>query len=416
MPEPIVLRRFMWQARDPQTGKLRRGEERGVDAHAVRLSLRRAGLQVVAVEASAARRLPRWLRPLETFWNGRLVRRRRLARADFLEGLGTMLEAGLPVHAALSALAASDARKRGERRLLRYLSESVRDGVTLADAAQDVPDWFDALDVALMRAGQRSGELSPALDTITEHLRRSGATAHRLLTALAYPAILSIAALLVVCFLSVHTLPRLVQMLEGAQLAVPTLTQVVMVSGQTLVAWGWIILPIMLAGVLGMISVLRRLPPNSLIARAIRHLPWVRAQRRMRMAHLSFTLSRLQHAGVPLTEALEVAADTADDGPLARCLHEAAESVRSGAELSATLAKSRLFDEELPQLLHLGEQSGELAQLLERLAGRFERSAQRASERLATFLEPIAVIGMAVLVGLVALAAVLPLVRLGDML
>jgi type II secretory pathway component PulF len=171
---------------------------------------------------------------------------------------------------------------------------------------------------------------------------------------------------------------------------------------------------VVVAGVL-ISRVLRRIDPTTPFGRWWCATPIARAMMRARVAEVAGTLSRLQASGVPLTEALTVTAQAAGDPDLGRVLDDASAAVRRGDRLSASLATSSLLAPDFAQLLRLGEQSGELSTVLAKLAERYRAEAKRSGERLAAVLEPAAVVIMAILIGTVVMAAVLPLVALGNL-
>jgi type II secretory pathway component PulF len=124
-------------------------------------------------------------------------------------------------------------------------------------------------------------------------------------------------------------------------------------------------------------------------------------------------LARLLHAGVPLTEALDTLAATLPAGRVRAALEAGGAGLRDGEDLSQVLARHRLLDREFVQLLSVGERSGELPTMLERLGDRYQRAASRGFQRLAAWLEPMAIVVLAVLIGGIALAAALLMMEIG---
>ncbi len=388
----------------------------GPDAATVRAAVRATGWELDDLQEVRPRQDRVWWRGLRTWWQRRQRRSRRVRVADLWESLVTLLAVGMPLDAAVAHLAEAPARPRAERRMLAAVAVAVRQGRTLAEACTDHPGWFDPVDAAMLRAGQHSGQVPAALQALAADHHQAAGSQHRLIVAMTYPAILLVAALGVVAFISSTTLPRLLAMLREARVAEPVLSVVVMHLGTFLVEWGVVLVPVLIA--VGILSgrTLRRVDPTSAIGRWWCGTPIARALMRARVAEVAGTLSRLQASGVPLTEALSVTAQAAGDPDLARVLDEAAAAVRRGDRLSASLATSSLLEPDFAQLLRLGEQSGDLAAVLARLAERYRAEARRSGERLAAVLEPVAVVIMAVLIGTVVMAAVLPLVALGNLL
>lgn len=403
--EGPAVTRFRYRARAAD-GSLQRGEIGGADAYSARHQLRQSGLVVEQLAPVAVRRSG-WL---DTY----RCRRRRLWRADLVDALAVLMRAGQPLDHALSRLAESPGRTRDERRVIDQIRDALRDGATLADAVAPHRDRFDQLDVAMLAVGQAAGELPRILDALGAHHQRTSQAGHQLTMALVYPVVVCLLAAGVVAKLGNDVLPRFVELLiEGGQ-GVPAVTAVVLVVGQFLHAWWWALVPAVAVGWWGLKRWLRRASPTTVLGRLVHGNLIARAKRRVRVADLGETLATLLGAGVPLDEALQVAADTTGERRLAELLRHAASAVRDGRDGSAALGESPLLDPEFIQLLALGEQAGELPGTLARIAERARRAADRTAERVAAAIEPIAVVTLAGIVGVVVMAVVLPLTRLGS--
>jgi general secretion pathway protein F len=303
--------------------------------------------------------------------------------------------------------------------MLLQVEDAVRSGTPLADAIEAQFGWFDAAEVAVVRAGQARGELAHALRSLADRHTRTGELVGKLASALAYPAIVAVAGIAVVVFLSLGPLPRLVGILEQAGVEPPALTAAVIGLGELISRW-WAIGLAMIGSVVilgawavrtistskrGWPEVLRRLVPQ--------------AVRGMALARLAGELQSMTRLGVPLTEALRATARTFN-GPvtlsLRTNLERAASRVEAGERLSQALDDPHWFADDMRRLIEAGETAGELPDLLERLADRLERRAKRLTDRLAGLIEPAAIIMLAAMIGVVVLSAVLPLLKLREVL
>ena len=416
----------------------RRGELAAESAAEVRASLRRIGLQVIdlrPLRRSATDPVNHnhlaWLRELHgsirSSLEGYFRGRRRHERAELYDGLATMLDSGLPLLEAVDTIIGSTKRRRcAVRSMLVQVREQLRGGSSLAQATTAHRSWFDASEVAMIEAGQLSGTLARVLRTLAERHERSGELSNKLIGALAYPAIVAMVGLGVVIFLSVKTLPDLTQILTHAGIETPALTAKVMALGQFL-ASHWLALIVLAVGLLVGWTVLSGLTAKRQIQwpDRLRRL-YPKVLRRMAVARVSLQLAELLRAGVPVVDALRVLAPTSSGGgshsggggggSLARQLHTAADRVERGDELAAALDDEHWFDGEFRGLLAIGQATGELDSLLERIGRRYARQAERLIDRLAALLEPCVILTLAVLVGLVVMAAILPLLRLQEVL
>ena len=408
--------RFRYSATERATGRTHSGEMAAASAYDVRAGLRRVGLEVDSMEQlDVGSATAGWWLPLAAAWEARQRRQRRLAKADLCDGVATLIQAGLPLEQAVTSLSASPTRGADERALLHHLRDRLREGLPLSAACAGMPGWFDRFDVALLEAGQQAGDLVNTLLGLAQHHQRAGAIGQRLFVALAYPAVLLTAGIAALITVSFTTLPQLTTLITQAKHQPPWLTMQVMGLGQGLVHW-WPLVLLALAGmVLGGRWLVDRIRPASLLGRWWYGNPLARARSRIRVATLAETLARLRKAGLPLTDALQVTAETVTERALAALIHESIASVRKGEDLSAVMAGSHLLDPEFAQLLQLGERSGELTAMLERIAERYRRAADRTSERLAALLGPIAIVLLASLIGVLVIACALPLMQLGDL-
>lgn len=436
-----------------------RGELMAETAADVRASLRRIGLQVIDVKPMKQRRRPAtpatgtterdhkashagsFLRAVGddvfAWWCRRCRAQRASNRAEFYDSLSTMLASGLPLLEAMQTLVesrdedhvvvshANESRSNSKtqssssRAVFVQMREQLRGGESLAESMRGHPTWFDAIDIAIVEAGQHSGMLADVLAGLAQRQERSSEVAHKLVGALAYPLLVMLVGLGVVVFLSVKTLPDLTKILVDAKIPIPALTAKVMWFGQML-ASHWLTLVIAIVGLGGALIVLPRIFARS---SASSH-PWFatitsrlgapRFVRRMLIGSFvgSGGLADLLRSGVPMVEALRVLAPAQRSPHLRKTLLLAAERVERGEELSAAFDDRRWFDAEMRRLLDIGQASGELDDMLLRIGARYERRAKRLIDRMTAFLEPAVLLLLAVMVGTVVMAAILPLIAL----
>lgn len=347
--------------------------------------------------------------------------RRRLARADVADGLATLLDAGLPLHEALRTLGSS---KGPADRMLDDLRAR-----TLACQPPDRalgrhPGWFDEVDIALVRAAQERGGLADALRTIAARQHRLQAVGSRLATALAYPALVACLALIVVVFLGTGVLPELQAMLHRAQAPVPALTEFVIAAAKvlnrplTVVAAGLIFV-----GALGL--ALAHGPRRSAAAGASSSKPGPRLRaaalrapvfvQQAALSRLCRAWADLAHAGIPPHAALALLAPMFDQPgtrSLARALGSSRALLEAGTALPEAMRMEGWPSPELDRLLRVATAGGSLPQMLEALGDRLARSAQRSVDRLVGVVEPLSILALSLIVGVVALAAVLPVLAL----
>jgi len=416
----MTVWRYTALQRGPDRSVQRSGELSASCAADVRAELRRIGLQVIELR-------PIKQRSSDTRRSGGIFggfvqaqhkyqrKRRRNERAELYDGLSTMLDSGLPLLEACETVAGSVRRRRSAlRSMLVDLGERLRCGSALASAMSEHPGWFDRSEIAMVEAGQHSGTLPDVLRTLSRHHERAGELGQKLAGALAYPMVVAVVGLGVVVFLSVKTLPDLAGVLADAGVETPPLTARVMWFGQFLagncviLAGGALALALAIIAGAG-ICVSRGIAPPAWLRELSPRLP-----RRLAVARLSVQLAALLRTGVPMVDALRVVAPTTTGITLRQRLEDAANRVERGEDVAAALDDDYWFDAEFQRLLQIGQTSGELDTLLDRLGRRYARQANRMIDRLATLLEPCVILTLAVLVGIVVMAAILPLLRLQE--
>ena len=362
------------------------------------------GLQSGSVKPYS-RRAGRYAGPFVSWWYEHRRASRRIERAELYDGVGTMLDAGLPIIAAMKPMMCSKGMRRSMRTMLVVLGESIKSGVPLADAMREHPAWFDATDVAAVDAGQRGGHLSTVLRSLADHHQRVEQLGHALAGALLYPLLVGVAAAGVACFLSIHTLPQLAELLAQSGVPVPRLTSVLMEVGQIAISYGWLLLVLVAVGILAFIG----LVGQSRLAAQL--LPI--SIRRQRVATLSRRLAELLRAGVPLIDAVRAVQPTVH-GHLHQVMQHAGDELGRGEALDRAFDEPLWFDQAYRQMLSVAVTAGELESMLDRVADRSERTASRQLERLTSLIEPLAILVLAVITAVIVMAVVLPLIRLQE--
>jgi len=405
------------------SGERRRGEISGACVAEARAALRRIDLQVVEIRAlepvrrqgldASGSALPQPIGAWRVTWHRVLRGRRRLRRADLLDGLATMLRSGIPIDDALRTFVDSPALGRAAHAMLVRMHADLREGASLARAMQAHPAWFDAAATAMISAAEHSGRLPDVLASIAESHEHADDTMQRLAGALVYPCIVIAAGLVVTAFIGTRSLPQLAGILEQADVPVPRLTKVVMALGGAIAHH----LPLIVLGTLACGAVTIAITTGLSRAFAGRRRPRLLVRpallRRLAVGELSIRLAEMLRAGVPLVDALPALAP-ATCGGLSRLLVTAARRIQQGDDLVQSLADDRWFPAEHRRLLAVGGRSGELPAVLDRLGHRALRQSRRQVDRVVALLEPVIMVVLSALVGTVVMAAVLPLLRLQE--
>ena len=411
--------RYRFAARETApSNRLRTGEIVAACPADVRHALRAQGLRPIRVSARRIRTggsLP--LQSLRRLGADYVRGRRGSVKAELCDALATLLASEVTLAESLGTLAGDSAGSKSARRLAARLESGVRSGETLsASAAQEV-SWFDPSEIAMLQAAELSGELARVLRTITDRALQTDERRSAIGAALLYPSAVALVGVAVAIFLANRTLPQLVGVLESAGVEPPRLTAIVMTIGQAIwtnmIMLALVLAVVVAAAVLIWSMAARRWP--RIVGLLRRAAPkWTRDQL---IARWLRQFSDLLEAGVPMTEALVSAASTCRGvlGSRLRADIEAASAeIHSGADAVDVLHNVRDLGAEVRQVIRVGADAGELGPMLRRIADRLDRRADRSLTRWSRLIEPAAILVMAACVGVVVMAAMLPILRLQE--
>ncbi|HEY0036025.1 MAG TPA: type II secretion system F family protein [Longimicrobium sp.] len=381
---------FEYTAVDP-AGRRVRGSAGAANAAALSQELQARGLIVLHIRPQGGSIAPS---------AGRSGRR---AVLETTRALAALLGAGLPLARALKvSMHVASPELAGA--LARVLA-SIERGETLASALGQHPDFFPPLYVGIVRAGERSGTLADAFSRLALHLENEEELRARLVSAMIYPLILACMGGLAVAVLLLVVLPRFVELLEGSGAGLPRSTAMLL-SASTFLKQAW---PALLAlGVLAAVALVssRRSDRGRRAgARLLLALPGVGALRRQVLAsRFARLLGILLSGGATLLAALHDTHESLDD-PIARdATLRIRDRVREGTSLHQAITAEPIFPGLLPQLVAVGEESGQLSGVLLKAADIFETAAERVVRRLVTFAEPAMIVFFGGVVAFVALS------------
>lgn len=329
--------------------------------------------------------------------------------------LATLLRAGLPLAQALDTLA-DLADDPAFVEMIRSINESVRSGLSFSDALQQSEAGFDRFYCNMVRAGESSGALDLALERLATFRTSRRELRQSLISALIYPAILLILAILAVTVMLAFVVPQFTEMFAEAGRELPLLTRIVAGAGELVTGWWWLILLVL--GGLGwwlyrdLHSPAGRARWDGILLTAPLVGPLTR---KLATARFTRTLSSLLENGVHLVPALDIARQVAGNVVIARALALAAQRVREGMGLAGPLAEARIFPPLATRLIKVGESSGRLEMMLAQVADIYEREVQTSLRRLLTLAEPVIIIGIALIITVILLSVVLMILESNDL-
>jgi general secretion pathway protein F len=291
----------------------------------------------------------------------------------------------------------------------------VNAGSTFGAALAHFPREFSAIYIAVVGAGEQSGDLGMVLERLADDLENRQALKARLTGAALYPAIVTVVALAIVIFLVTYVVPQVANVFAGTKRALPFLTVLMLGASAFVRQWGWIVGVLIILGTLVGNFLLRRPSVREKFDAAFLGVPVLgRLARGYNSAQFGNTLAMLTGAGVPILRALQAAAETLNNRAMRADALDALVLVREGAPLASALAQKKRFPGLLSMFARLGEQTGQLPLMLQRASNQMGSEVQRRAVALATILEPLLIVTMGLVVMLIVLAVLLPIIQLNQ--
>ncbi|QBQ54179.1 type II secretion system F family protein [Nitrosococcus wardiae] len=329
--------------------------------------------------------------------------------------LATLLRAGLPLDRAFSTLI-EIAEEGPVRELLTRLQEQVRGGASLAEAMESQGEAFSPLYISMIRAGEAGGALDVILGRLAEFMERSKALKNAVTSALIYPAILVGVAGLSVIILLAFVVPQFQQLFEDAGKALPLATQIVIAAGDLLQNYWWALL-------LGLLAVLLLLRYQLQVPeRRYRWDGWLLRLplagdliAKLEMARLSRTLSTLLRNGVPLLSALAIIKDTLGNRVMAEALNEVADELRQGHGMADPLLETGLFPKMAVQMIKVGEETGQLEDMLGQVAETYDVEVESTIKRLLALLEPVLILSLGVIIAGIIMSILVAILSVNEL-
>ena len=333
---------------------------------------------------------------------------------QFTQQLATLLGAGQPLDRALQILLDMPDSPNA-RRVIERVRDAVRSGTPLSQALEQQGGVFSRLYVNMVRAGEVGGSLDDTLKRLADYLERSKALRESVINALIYPSILVLMVFGALALLLGYVVPQFLPLFEDMDVEMPLLTQMVMLAGNFVRGYWWLIIALI---VLGVWLFRRQLTePEKKLA----FDGWILKRgllgslfTKLETARLARTLGTLVRNGVPLLTSLSIARNVMGNTALSSAVETATGEVKTGGGLSLALSRSKLFPRLALQMIAVGEESGELDTMLTKVADTFDLEVKNTVERLLAALVPAVTVFMAGVVALIMMAILIPIFSLTN--
>lgn len=335
--------------------------------------------------------------------------------ALFTRQLATLLKAGIALLQALDIIA-DGFENRHMRALVQSLKQDIAAGSNLAIALQKQPRYFDELYCNLIAAGEQAGALEALLERVATHLEKSEQLKARIKKAMTYPMTVLAVATLVSAILLIHVVPQFQGLFAGVDAQLPGFTLGVISLSEFMQHNWWVLILVAGTGFAGLRKAYRS-------STGFRH--WLDARllkapvagtllKKSAIARYARTLSTTFAAGVPLVQALDSVAGATGNGLFKQAINRMRHDVSTGTQLNESMAVSGLFPGMAIQMTAIGEESGTLDNMLEKVASHYEADVDNLVDNLTSLMEPLIMVVLGGIVGALVLAMYLPIFQLGT--
>ena len=408
-----MANKFTFTAKD-NSGRTVTGQISATSQGEVVAELRRKNLTPVSIKAGGGRSLPgRKGRGKEKVFRGK-------AKANlteivlFTRQLATMLSAGIPMLEALEILA-EQAETPSFKKGLTSVVDEVRSGGDLSQACARHPGCFSDIYVSMIRAGEVSGQIDIILERLAEYVEAAQALKQEIKSAMTYPVVSLCLVIGIAGFLMIGIVPQFKPVFESLEIELPALTSGVMDVAFFCKDYWYVILAataaLFFAG-----AAFKKTDKGEYMfdAMTLRVPIFGPLFKKVALARFARTFSTLVKSGVPILAALEIVGETSGNRLISEVIDNARDSVRQGETLSEPLSRSPIFPPMVTKMIGIGERSGSLEMLLEKIAVFYDEQVSAEVKSLTSLIEPLMIAVMGFLVGGIVLAVFLPIFKLQE--
>lgn len=333
----------------------------------------------------------------------------------FTRQLATLVGAGFPLVSAIDALI-PQTKSNGLKRTLSKIKDSIVEGKSFADALSPYPDIFSSLYSNMIHAGETSGTLEIVLDRLADITEKQQALKNRIQSALAYPIFMTLLGTVVLFFLLTYVIPSVTSIFSDMNQVLPAPTRFLITISDSLKAYWWIIL-ITIAGVAVTFRSVRKMNKGRyFIDKTILSLPVIGLLvKKLAAARFSRTLGSLLENGVPMLSALEIVKNIAGNVVISGTIEDASKEVEKGQGLGTALAEGKILPDLSIQMIQVGEQSGKLEAMLNKVADVFENEVESSIAAMTSLLEPVMLLIMGAIVMFIVLSILLPIFEMNQL-
>ena len=337
--------------------------------------------------------------------------------AQMTRQLATLVNANIPLVESLTALVDQTENEK-LKKILSQVREKVTEGMKLSDAMRGFPKIFSDLYINMINAGENSGALDVVLVRLADFLEGQAKLRSKIIGAMIYPIIMSVVGTVLIVMLVIFVIPKITSIFEDVAATLPLPTRVLIALSEALTT-GWVVVLLLLAiplAIFGIRKWLKTPKGKAFLDRKMLKMPvYGKLTRMISISRFSRTLSTLLSSGVPLLGALDIVKNIISNTVIRGVIEETRISVQEGSSVSDVLKKSGEFPPIVTHMITIGEKTGGLEKMLERVADAYDTQVDNTVSTLTTLLEPIMILVMAGVVSFIVMSILLPILQLNQL-
>lgn len=391
-------------------GKSQRGSVEGESERVIRQLLMAKQLVPVTIELETE-----WSK--QRFWSRWFSEGKPLSSAELAlvtKQVAILVRSGVQIDETLSVLA-EETSQAHVKTVLQAIVTELRAGLPLSQAIASQPQSFDPLYQGVVGAAEQSGKMGQVLTQLAEFLEKRQAIKSKALGALAYPAMLTGVALMIVLFLMTYVVPQIARVFQSSKQVLPFSTRFILALSDFLMNWGWLLLAIIVALIFYLRRALAKEDFRLKVDRLLLNLPLIGPLLLgFETARFANTMAMLVAANVPILTALNSARGTLGNAVLRKAIDSTEGRLREGTSLSRALGSQGVFSPILIHLIRSGEASGKLAEMLKFGAENAELESEQKTKIFTSLLEPLLILAMGLIVLGIVMAVMQPILEMNS--
>ncbi len=395
---------YEWRGKSA-TGEIRKGVLEAPNPQLVEVYLRRLNITPIKIKIKK-----------ESFLQDRF-KIKRVSDRDltiFTRQFSVILEAGLPIVKSLDILAEQQ-KNSYFKEVLKDIKTKVETGSSLSDALAEYPKVFDNLYIQMVKSGESSGNLDGVLKRLALHLEKIMAIKSKVKHAMIYPSVVIGVTIVVISIIMIVVIPKFAEIYRSAGHALPLPTQILIDISKNFGKFLMAFILLVIASVLGIRYYRNTEKGRYNTDKILLRIPLIgELLHKSAVARVARTLANLVGGGVPLLQAINIAGETSGNMVISKAMEEIRINVSAGQSIADPMLYTGVFPYLMVEMVRIGELSGKLEDMLNKVADFFEEEVDRMVNTLSTLIEPILIVILGTVIGAILIALYLPIFKLGE--